>query len=308
MGIIQSIKSYLHLQRDILYGTGDILNKQLAGLYYQQRVDYLTDKCLNSEKAGVSDARLCNEEVVVSLTTFGTRLFEVYLAIESIMQGTVKPNRIVLWLSNELENEALPQTLLNQQRRGLEICYCRDVRSYTKLLPALNKYPNSNIITIDDDILYPVDLVENLVYAHKMAPNCVCANRVHSMPSILGTNYTPMNTWPMYEGRPTASQRFLCEGYAGALYPPKVFDSEIFNEEVFMADCKYADDVWFKAMELKCDVPVYYANVNREISEFLVNPRAQKVALKNRNNGVEQLNDKQLRTVFERYDLYKKLR
>lgn len=93
----------------------------------------------NSKEKGVSSNLICDKQVVVSLTTHGSRLYDVHLAIESIMQGTIRPNKIILWISEKDKSVALPVYLQNQQMRGLEIKYCTDIRSYTKLIPALQQ-------------------------------------------------------------------------------------------------------------------------------------------------------------------------
>ena len=98
----------------------------------KKRIDELTQFSLHTTELGISKDRICKEEVVVSLTSYGTRFYDCYLAVESIMQGSVKPNRIVLWVSDTLKNETVPILLQNQVKRGLEIRYRRDIRSYTK--------------------------------------------------------------------------------------------------------------------------------------------------------------------------------
>ena len=65
---------------------------------YNSRVIQLNDYLLHSCESGVTDTHYCDHEIIVSLTTYEPRLYETYLAIESIMQQTVKANRIILWL------------------------------------------------------------------------------------------------------------------------------------------------------------------------------------------------------------------
>ena len=90
-------------------------------LYYSERAQQLTSLALSSREKGVIEGSKGGREIIVSLTTHARRLYEVYLGIESIMQGSVKPNRIVLWLSKDMQASTLPQTLLNQIDRGLLI-------------------------------------------------------------------------------------------------------------------------------------------------------------------------------------------
>lgn len=139
-------------------------NTQLLNrLNYTIKRDALITKTRCSTESGIEQTKFCDHEVVVSLTTYGKRLYEVASTIESIMQGTMKPNRIVLWLEEGLKDTPLPILLQRQQTRGLEIGYCEDLRSYKKLIPTLIKYPDAVIITIDDDAIYNCDVVEKLV-------------------------------------------------------------------------------------------------------------------------------------------------
>lgn len=82
---------------------GQYLNNFQKDIIYQNRKDRLTELALCSSTKGISKERYCQKEVIVSLTTYGKRLYDVYLAIESIMQQSMKPNRIVLWLGDELK-------------------------------------------------------------------------------------------------------------------------------------------------------------------------------------------------------------
>ena len=101
-------------------------------------------------------------DVIVSLTSYGKRVTDsVPYAIFSIFTQSVLPNRIVLWLDNDNWNDNnLPYLLKRIQKSGLEIYYCDDIRSYKKLIPALRKFPNNPIITIDDDFYYNKDFIK----------------------------------------------------------------------------------------------------------------------------------------------------
>lgn len=155
MDLLQSIKNLknflplLRQQKDILY----------TSLLFDQKADTLTQLALNSNSKGVTNDKYGNTEIIVSLTTYGRRLYRVHLTIESLMQQSMKANRIVLWLSDEFK-DTLPQTLLKQTKRGLDIRYCKDIRSYTKLVPSLREFPEATIITVDDDIIYEYDVLK----------------------------------------------------------------------------------------------------------------------------------------------------
>ena len=143
MGIIKYIKNQFRHDRNMkrMLSEQNEELRQIRTLLMEQRIHAFREKTLMSKEMGISGERLCDNEVVVSLTSFGKRIYDVHLAIESIMQGTVKPNRIVLWLSEEeFKGKPLPRMLEMQKARGLQVEFCEDIRSYKKLIPALKQF------------------------------------------------------------------------------------------------------------------------------------------------------------------------
>lgn len=286
------------------------LQATLDEIRVQQKIDYLRDKTLNSKEAGISNEKYANFEIIVSLTSFGKRIYDVHLAIESIMQGTLKPNRIVLWLSEqEFGGKTLPKTLEMQQKRGLDIRFCEDVRSYTKLIPALQTFPEACIITLDDDLMYEYDIVERLVNSHRKNPKDICACRIHKI--TLDENGKPESylkwKWGVDEYGDSKSLYFPT-GVGGVLYPPQCFTEEVFNKDVFMDICPYADDVWFYAMGQLNGTNVTHTYTNMPGGYFWNLPSSAIEALSARNTNEEDCyNDVQIKAVFEKYNLYEKL-
>ena len=275
---------------------------------YICRAEYLANCALNSKTPGISNDKYCENDIVVSLTTYGRRLYEVYLAIESIMQQSMKPNKIVLWLGNELENTEIPIVLKNQQKRGLEINYCKDIKSYKKLIPALKAFPSAVIITIDDDFIYDFDLVENLVNSYKKNPELISSARMHRMKLTRKNKLEKYAKWVSnYEGFDVSPLNFPT-GNGGILYPPHCFNNEVFNEEVFLDICKFADDVWFKAMALLNGILSQKIFTHKKGgNDHISNTIAQYMSLSHIN--IEKgMNDVQLKAVFDKYNLYSYLK
>lgn len=277
--------------------------------HYETRRYQLIEHILHDQESGVSSERYVDHDIIVSLTTFGKRIHDVAFTIESIMQQSVKANRIILWLDYSFQNQRLPQSLLNQQKRGLEIDFCDDIRSYKKLIPTMKKYPNDAIITVDDDLLYDYDLLEHLICSYMGNPLGIHACRMREISFDKKGDLLPYRNWDLlnnetWEDKP----RFLTSG-GGTLFPPHCFDDEVFNEDVFMDICKYADDVWVNAMAIKDGkklIKAYTRNVQGE--DYLINVGVQDVGLLNINTLGEMLNDTQIKAVFTRYSLYNRLR
>lgn len=307
MAVFKKLKSYLHLQGSIVNsvnGYNRVLTaRAINDIRFHQKYEDLSAIALSESRPGVSNDRIGNSEIIVSLTTHGKRLYDVHATIESIMQGSVKPNKIVLWVSEDLRPVILPLALQNQMMRGLEIRYCEDIRSYTKLLPALKCFPDASIVTIDDDILYPHDLLECLINAHRECPDCICANWIREIPKNLDKKYISILKWPQLFEAEEVSDRFFFEGFAGVLYPPHSLDPEVFNEAVFEGICEYADDIWFNAMALKARTKVKYAWTHFSVASFIDNYDVQSVALR-KTNLDEEWNDIQIKAVFGKYQLW----
>lgn len=292
---------------NIVNSQASIIKTQLRQSLFEQKSLQLTEQALHSTEKGISSENLCGEEIIVSLTSYGKRIYDVYLAIESIMQGSIKPNRILLWLSKEeFFNKTLPQTLQKQIKRGLEIHFCKDIKSYKKLIYTLKENPNACIITIDDDVIYNYDFVENLVAAHKNTPNCICANRLHEM------TYNDDGTLKSYlQWNFTINQDCINKknnfftGIGGVLYPPNSLHKEVFNEDVFMDISPTADDVWFNAMARLKGTEIRKSHTHTPNGEdFFVNENLQADGLNSINNAPgKNNNDAQIKAVCEKYDI-----
>lgn len=284
------------------------LQQEANRVIYQLKADMLTRSAILSKEPGITDQKLCDSEVIVSLTTYGKRLYDVYLTIESIMQGTIKPNRIVLWLQEDMKNIKLPIYMQNQIKRGLEVSYCKDLKSFKKLIPTLHKYPDATIITIDDDVLYKEDVVEKLVNAYVDNPHYIYANRVHRIAIGSDGRPLPYNDWLWGAGKNEPSSLNFFTGVGGVLYPAHSMPIEVFDEDKFTTLCPHADDIWFYAMALLNGFVVskVYTH-NPEGYDYYFTDDAYDDSLA-KINVLNNANDKQWNAVMKQYGLLDKLK
>ncbi len=313
MGIIRFLKNQIRHDRNTkrLLNENAILLEEMFKVVksdsISRRADWLKEKVLTCNEPGITSNRHCDEEVIVSLTSFGRRINEVYLAIESIMQGTLKPNKIVLWLAeDEFKGKTLPQTLLKQQKRGLQIEYCEDLLSYKKIVPTMAKYPNACVVTIDDDLIYEFDLLENLIRAHRENRDDICACRMHRI--TLDDQNKPKSylQWELLVYPEAKSNLLFLTSGGGTLFPPHCFVEEFFNKETFMLLCPYADDIWINAMiwASKRQITKAYTH-SKQGCDFIELIADQETSLSNKNNDpVSCRNDIQMKAVMDKYNLY----
>ena len=273
-------------------------------LAFTIKSNHLLNLALTSDKDIVSKQIAGETELIVSFTTYNKRIHDVHLVVESIAQQTFKPNRLILWLDeDEFTLETIPLVLHKQIARGLEVRFCPNYKSYKKLIPALKLFPNANIITIDDDILYPYDMVEMLTIEHKSNPTTIIGHRAHKI-NVSNNKILPYQLWENETKNHQSSNLCFITTGGGTLFPVNSFNSEVLNIEVFLSLCPNADDVWFKAMALLNNTGCKKVNDDRDFfNRFLLLSNSQDIALY-RTNIIN--NDIQLKAVFDYYDLHKK--
>src|SRR5699024_1699375 len=111
-------------------------------------------------------------------------------------------------------------------------------------------YPKANVITVDDDVIYPPDLVKNLKKSHKKHPNSICSNTTRIIKIYNGT-IQPYTTWSKPVGPLKKSHQLQQIGVGGVLYPPHSLHEEVFNIKILKQKALEADDLWLKIMSLK---------------------------------------------------------
>ena len=196
--------------------------------------------------------------LTVSLTSIPVRISKLWIVVESILRQTHNVNRIVLYLSTinfpHKEND-LPSSLLKLKRHGLEIYfYDEDLRSYKKFYYAFQDPLNSIVITIDDDIIYPSDMVEKLINKHQEYPNSIIARYAHHVDLNI-----PYNQWDnVFLTNPSNSIFFGSGG--GTLFPIVHFHKDFFRKDLFNSLCKYADDIWLNIFIRLSGFNVYLLN------------------------------------------------
>jgi hypothetical protein len=276
-----------------------------------QRKALFSHLALTSNTLGVTPAT--GRQLIVSLTTYGRRIHEVFLTIESLFQQFQKANKIILWLAEaEFSRETLPTSLLRAEERGLQIGFCEDIKSYKKLIPTLREYPDDLIITADDDIFYPADHIDRLYKAYKQAPQIISCMRGWGIRLTPEGAVSPYNTWrvPTDVDVLKPSYALFPTGGAGALYFPGCFHPDVLRKDLFMKHCPTADDVWFKTMSLAQDIrcQVLLPNQNDSFMRENSNMTAASITPLFDRNSLGSGNDKQIENAFSKYKLHEKLR
>lgn len=244
-------------------------------------------------------------KVIVSLTSFPAAIEYAVEAVKSILAGSVLPDKIVLYLTpSEFGNRPLPQKLLELAAENpiFEIRnYDREIRSYMKLIPALQDFPDAAIVTIDDDVYYKKRMLERLLKYHKAHPERIIAHRVRRI--ALGKPYTK---WRKYHWNNFILKRDysgfgnLLTGVGGVLYPPGSLKKDMMKEELFTKLAPTADDIWFWAAAVannKKIMPIPFGYIHQK---DLGKPEKISLKINNIKSGVDR-NGIALEAIFANY-------
>ncbi|MDR1554422.1 MAG: hypothetical protein LBS39_00155, partial [Campylobacteraceae bacterium] len=182
-------------------------------------------------------------------------------------------------------------------KSGLSIFWCENLKPYNKLIPTLKEYPNSIIITVDDDIYYPKNMLEKLYQAYQKQPNMVHCHRAHRI-TFKNGQIEPYKNWKFSVEKVNPSFLNFLTGVGGVLYPPNIFHEDILRKDIFVKLAPNADDIWFWAMTVLNNVKI---NVVDDCDKklFCVED-TQEIGLwhENLTNGK---NDEQLNNIFKYY-------
>ena len=202
---------------------------------------------------------LCRRErIVVSLTSYPGRIGTVHKVIRSLFAQKVLPDLVVLYLSiEEFPNreDDLPEELLACLGHDFEIRWVKgNLGSHKKYFYAFSDFPQSLIITVDDDIECRNTLVGELLEFHRRFPHAIPAIRCHLIQFDDSGHHLPYNDWTMEVGNylPSVcglpSMSLFATSGSGILFSPGSLPEEAFDSSAIIETCPRADDVWLKVM------------------------------------------------------------
>ena len=189
-------------------------------------------------------------KLFVSLTSYPARFGSLHLTVKSLLDQTVKPDQIILWL-DECARDTLPLAVKQLQGDLFSVQTCTDMRSFTKIVPALLRFPDAFIVTVDDDVYYPDHCLERLIKAFDPAEPTIVYHRGHRTRRSSDGSLAPYRTWdrrvddrasllPSIDVFPT--------GVGGVLYPPGSLPSATTNARLLTRLSPTCDDTWLYFM------------------------------------------------------------
>lgn len=183
---------------------------------------------------------------IVSMTTIPSRKGRLKDLISIILtQSWNGFEKFCINIDDNLSNEDYTfYESLKQIDDRIEINICdHKWRSCNKLLPTIAKYPDAVVITIDDDIDYPIDSLKTLVEAYEKNPDCIITHETNPIIVQNGKFVGYSNNLDL-----KLDQKWFSKYLSNCcLFPPHVFDNTDLFDYDKMMECTGGthDELWF---------------------------------------------------------------
>lgn len=250
-------------------------------------------------------------QVVVSMTSFPQAIPYAVGALRSLLQGSVLPDKLILYLTfAQFADGVIPEELkqLEAENPIFEIRnYDPDIRSYRKLVPALADFPEAIIVTVDDDVHYHKHMLRDLLRMHDQLPHAVLAHRAKRI--SLGKPYRKWKKYRWYDfvfKRLHISYASLQTGVGGVLYPPHSLRADMMDIDLFTNLAPSCDDIWFWAAAVRNGYPVVPVPFGRNKPRGLHKPKSLSLKTVNFKGGIDR-NTAALNAIIEHYPEITKL-
>lgn len=186
-------------------------------------------------------------DLAVSLTTYGSRLSSVHIAIESIARGFILPGKFVLVVDEGDYAKAIAYPPIRRLiARGLEIrSASADMAGHKKYYALIKDrgWPAGGIVIADDDIIYPRDWFQGIVRGHEAAPQAVVTQWAKVYGFQLDGAFAPYVDW--HDSRGSVGEGCLYfMGGSGTLLPAALCEELHAQGDAFLAESRTADDIW----------------------------------------------------------------
>ena len=137
--------------------------------------------------------------LIVSMASYPPRINTLAKCLQNILAQTVKPDRVLLWLyEGEFPNryDDLPKDLLDLEGDVLSICWAPiNLKPHNKYFWTFKEHPEAAVITVDDDLAFAPNMIEELLNLHYEFPAAVIANRTHLILSRADGALAPYGEW-----------------------------------------------------------------------------------------------------------------
>lgn len=222
---------------------------------------------------------MTENNIVLSITTIGSRIHNLPKILNSIINKTELSFIIHIFYSNEPKlldigcddcskhmeelNKFISRINSTNDKIQIKLTKTKNIGSYRKIIPALKLYKSNIIITIDDDEIFEDPIVDIFVKAYREY-GCI----ISSVGRIIDfANYSQMTETIDYYKQIYMTLKpqmnLLPEGYGGILYHSNMFNDDFidFDYDNLNGDIIKNDDIFIRTYTFKKNIPVMIKSV-----------------------------------------------
>lgn len=202
--------------------------------------------------------------IVASMTTYGERVKTCLPAIKSIVEQTLKPEKIIINIPiPDLIN--VPKELQELAQKNIVdiIPILDDWGVHDKWINASKLYFDKCIFLFDDDVIYDSTLIQRMYLWWQINPGCVISTRCRIIAIDDTGNVAPYSTWPLYnQEQGVAYRNFLPTNVGGVMIPPYVLENAIDYDKI--KEALFDDDIYLKYVYNKHLVNILYIDADNQ--------------------------------------------
>ena len=192
----------------------------------------------------------------ISLTSWRPRLAELPLVLVSLLNQSVRPSLIHVWLAPSDHTLLDPLVMERFFVHGVRFETCDDLGPHKKWLPMIERGAREPFVICDDDILYPQDWVKNLLAEDR--EDAYVGVRCHEIRYDTAGIPLSYEKWSRdVSWQPEPSHDLFITGCGGAIIHPERIRGEFRDRGAILEKCPRADDIWLKAAHAADGIPCY---------------------------------------------------
>ena len=213
-------------------------------------------------KTLAGDGRFENRRVIASLSTLPGRINNLRSTIRSLLRQTRPPDEIILTVPEYSIREerpyVVPEYLLRLPR--LRILHCRrDWGPATKFIPVVREQlaagrGDTLIMVVDDDRVYPRDLLATYLHYHTQMPDTAICLRGAAIPRSFDWRDATMTYGSELREPESVAVITGCGSY---LIQPRFFDESLWDYSQAPSGAFYMDDIWISGYLARRNVGRY---------------------------------------------------
>ncbi|MBF0406252.1 MAG: hypothetical protein HQM10_02775 [Candidatus Riflebacteria bacterium] len=235
---------------------------------------------------------------ILSVTTIPERVEHFFSAIDCFLSQSVKPEKMIVWLCENYFSEADIEKIRIKFAlpAWIELKRVIHLGPHTRVFYAVKKFPDYPIVVADDDMIFPIFWLENLLKKFKNEPEYIHAYYTKTISFDKNLALKPQHEWLSDIHEPSHFHHLLLG--VGTIFPPGSFHKDALDLEKIKALAPTSSDTWFTVMAILKGTKVKKMFPESQI--FPIIPGTQKKSMWQINSKTI---DKQIREIYDYYKI-----